>query len=227
MAIDGAHRMPWERRSEEPACDHARLQAYLSLGPKRSLAQAVDACGISLARLKQLSTRWAWQARVLAWDRHRFLERRGREIRERQQMRQRLLAETADWQRIARLEFGQWVRRDAAGQLQLTRSLTAHQAIRLWQVGCQAEMELRGGMAAGQENDSARHQDNLVRGIHQGASGAAGELISAGADSSHRSDLDDALRRVLVAWMLRYARLHPEIDLATTFWPWDLPFSQA
>jgi hypothetical protein len=227
MAIDGAHHMPWERRSEEPACDHARLQAYLSLGPTRSLANATEACGLSLGRLKQLSAKWSWSARSLAWDRHRFLERRRRELDDLQQMRQRLLVETADWQRIARLEFGRWVQRDANGQLQLIRPLTAHQAIRLWLVGCQAEMELRGGMAAGQENDSARHQDNVVRGIHQGASEAADGLISSGADSRRRSDLDDALRRVLVAWMLRYASLHPEIDLATTFWPWDLPFAEA
>lgn len=136
--------MPWERRAEEPEEAYGCFQLYLSLGLGRSLTEAARQCGLSLGRLKQLSSQWQWAARAAMWDRHQFLERRREELESRQQARERLLRESADWQRLARAEFGSWVRRGPEGELELTRELSPYQALRLWRVGCEAELALRG-----------------------------------------------------------------------------------
>jgi len=71
---------PWEQQPLEPAQEYAHFRRYLSLGPRRSLACAREPGSLSLARLKQLSVKWRWLYRALAWDREQFLRRRREEL---------------------------------------------------------------------------------------------------------------------------------------------------
>ncbi len=101
MATELQVKMPWEPRPAEPPLAYARFRLYLELGPSRSLAKAAEAGGLSLARLKQLSGRWQWPLRAVAWDEHQFRERCRHEAQAQAEAQARLLKESADWQRLA------------------------------------------------------------------------------------------------------------------------------
>jgi hypothetical protein len=224
-------RKPWEQQPRESPEDYARFQVYLQLGPTRSLAEATQRCGLSLARLKQLSQRDRWLYRALAWDKERFLVRRRQELEACEQTRARLLKESADWQRIARLEFGSWVRRDQEGNLQLTRELTPAEAIRLWEVGSLALLELQGMRAASVSEPAAgpdereRAQARLRDAIREAAHHLSSRLVY-----TYHLPVEDALWRVIRAWSQHYCQQHPDPDsLSFTgcAWPWDLPLAEA
>ncbi len=220
---------PWEQQPGELAQEFAQFRVYLSLGPGRSLAKASEECGLSLSWLKRLSGRGNWLYRALAWDREQFLRRRREELQACQETRERLLKESADLQRIAGMEFRSWVRRDEQGELQLVRELSPGEAIRLWQVGCEALQELQGDLVVsaherflpqGEEQQGARIQ----AGIEQATEAAARHLCY-----HHHAEVVQALRRVIAAWVSYYFAHHPDPESIHTddLWPWDLPYAEA
>ena len=219
---------PWERQPSESAQEFAHFSCYLALGPDRSLAQAGEQCGLSLSRLKQLSARWNWLFRALAWDQEQFLRRRRGELEACRETRERLLKESADLQRIAGMEFRSWVSQDENGQLQLVRELTPPQAVRLWQVGCEALRELQGD-PAGSVYERALPPDSVLAdrietGIRQAARAAVIHIC-------HHADaeVDQALRTVIVAWVSYYFARHPDPESVhiDALWPWDMPYAEA
>jgi hypothetical protein len=221
---------PWEQQPQEPIQQYASFRHYLSLGPQRSLAQAQEGTGLSLARLKQLSTRWRWLYRALAWDREQFLRRRREELARGTQTRERLLKESADWQKVAGMEFRRWVTRDADGNPQLVRELTPAEAIRLWQVGAEALEELQGpAVAAYQQSLPAKPgyqgETPVQRRFREAIEAAAYQLC-------YRAtrEVGEALRRVLMAWGECYWKHHRDpdfLDFEHSVWPWDLPYEEA
>ena len=226
--------MPWEQRSREPAAAHSRFIVYLNLGATRSLAQAAKECGLSPARLKQVSSQWNWPSRAAAWDRHQHLQRRGREVQEAQQARQRLLREAADWQSVARKQIASWVRRGSDGQLRLTRELTPSEALRLWRVGCQAELERREIATAGAHgatDEVARNPvEEVLAQMHRALDEASHRLMPRGADYRCRPEIRSALWHVTVAWirLSEHTKRHGVgQDTAYALWPWQVPFEQA
>jgi len=226
--------MPWEQRKAEPARSYASFLLYLRQGPARSLTEAAEECGLSLGRLKQLSSQWRWPGRAAAWDRHRFLSRRRQELEEAKQARQRLLKEAADWQSLARKQISSWVRRGRDGQLRLTRELTPLQALRLWRVGSQAESALRGIVApapkGGANNlaDSSFEQETAR--FREATEQASYVLASSAADYHVREEVRRALVGVARAWIEtseyvdRYGKGE---SIADTLWPWHQPFAEA
>ncbi len=127
------------------------------------------------------------------------------------------------------MEFRSWVSRDENGQLQLVRELTPPQAIRLWQVGCEALRELQGdpaGSAYGHALPSdSELGDRIVTGIRQAAEAAASHICY-----HHRPEVSQAVRTVIVAWVHYYCDHHPDpdsLDLGDSLWPWDMPYADA
>ena len=221
---------PWEQQPGELAQEFAQFRVYLSLGPSRSLAKASQECGLSLSRLKWLSVRWNWLYRALAWDREQFLRRRREELQACQETRERLLKESADLQRIAGMEFRSWVRRDEQGELQLVRELSPSEAIRLWQVGCEALQELQGDAVASAYGQGRPERDIFGQYPVQVAVRQAAEAAARCICYEHRPEVTEALHDVIIAWVHYYWARHPDpdsLDLSDSVWPWDMPYAEA
>lgn len=62
---------PWDRRSNEPADDYGRFQAFLSLGAGRTLDVLAEATNVPKHVLHGLRQTWDWDRRADAWDRAR------------------------------------------------------------------------------------------------------------------------------------------------------------
>ena len=127
------------------------------------------------------------------------------------------------------MEFRSWVSRDENGQLQLVRELTPPQAIRLWQVGCDALRELQGD-SVGSAYERALPQgdeaeiERLATGIRQAAEAAASHICY-----RHRPEVSEAVRAVIGAWANYYLARHPDPDTiqVDALWPWDMPYAEA
>jgi hypothetical protein len=222
---------PWEQQPSESDQDYSRFRHYLSLGPQRTLAQASEGAGLYLARLKQLSRQWRWLYRALAWDREQFLRRRREEMEACAQTRERLLKESADWQKLAQLELRSWVSRDAEGHLQLVRELTPSEAIRLWKVGAEALEELLGPAVATAYAQSVPTEPDLfgeppfMDRLREAVKSAAYHISPSGCEQVRQ-----ALWQVVVAWAQYYWKRHPDpdsLDFESSVWPWDLPYAEA
>lgn len=61
---------PWVRRTSERGKAYDAFQAYLRLGPRRSIKQAAEDVGIREDSAQELSTRHDWVARSIAYDQH-------------------------------------------------------------------------------------------------------------------------------------------------------------
>jgi hypothetical protein len=221
---------PWEQQPGESDQEFGQFRLYLGLGPRRSLAKASEEGGLSLSWLKQLSVRWRWLFRALAWDRAEFLRRRREELEGCRETRERLLRESADLQRIAGMEFRSWVRRDERGELRLVRELSPSAAIRLWQVGCEALQELQGDAVASTleqtlPRDNIFGQSAIEVGIREAAKAAASYI-----GYGNRAEIDEALRNVIAAWVRYYLARYPDDEPLSTdhsLWPWDMPYAEA
>lgn len=222
---------PWEQRDNEPADAYARFGIYLELGPRRSLAEAAKPCGVSRARLKQLSARWRWAARAVAWDRQQALERRGAELRACQQARERIIRESADWQRLARLEIGSWVCHDEEGQPHLVRELTPSEAIRLWRLGCETELEMRGLLkASAQSPSSDDDRERILQRFREAEDQVVSCLMSLGVQFGDRHKLFPAVRGLFRSWLHWHPTSHPELtfaEAASMHLPWEHPLRDA
>jgi hypothetical protein len=222
-------RMPWNPRQEEPPLAHAQFCLYLNLGPSRSLAQAASSGGLSLSRLKQLSAKWDWPLRAVAWDQHQFKERCRTELKAQAEAHTRLLKDSEDWQRLARAELNGWVRRRPDGELELARPLKPGEAIRLWHLGCQAERHLRGLQAAVfPAPDPERAREHFSEQIQQAIEEMVALCQREGASYRDRDALGRAFRTVMVSWVVWYVARHPEAgeDPPSRLWPWDLPLRE-
>ena len=145
---------PWERQPGEPDKAFAKFSYYLQLGTGRSLGQVADAFGISPARVKELSARWRWTLRAIAWQAEAVRHQREEERRQAAEAQQRHLRDAIDWQRIAGISLRSWVTRNERGELELARELSPREALRLWRVGYRAERSLRGASAEPGEEDA-------------------------------------------------------------------------
>lgn len=229
-AHPAGHR-PWEQQPLESAQEYSQSRHYLHLDPYRALAQATEGTGLSLARLKQLSKRWRWLYRSLSWDREQFLRRRREALEACAQTRARLLQESADWQKVAQLQFRSWVSRDADGNLQLARELTLAEAIRLWEVGSKVLEELQGPAIAVAYQESVPTEPDFfgnppwrIR-LWEAVKAAAYHVCP-----SACREVDHALWRVVAAWAKYYWEPHPDpesLDFEHCVWPWDLPYAEA
>jgi hypothetical protein len=64
-------RQPWRRQPGEPAGAYAMFRAYLRQEPhRRSIARAAREVGMTPSAGRNASSRYAWQARAMAWDAH-------------------------------------------------------------------------------------------------------------------------------------------------------------
>lgn len=61
---------PWVRRTTERGKAYDAFQAYLRLGPRRTIEQAGEQVGITVNSAQELSTRHDWVARSIAYDQH-------------------------------------------------------------------------------------------------------------------------------------------------------------
>lgn len=61
---------PWVRRTTERGSAYDAFQAYLRLGPRRTIPAAAEAVGISPDSAQELSSRHHWVARSIAYDQH-------------------------------------------------------------------------------------------------------------------------------------------------------------
>lgn len=61
---------PWVRRTSERGKAYDAFQAYLRLGPRRSIRQAAENVGIRQDTAEGLSIRHDWVARSIAYDQH-------------------------------------------------------------------------------------------------------------------------------------------------------------
>lgn len=222
---------PWEQQPQEATQEYAPFRHYLSLGPARSLAKACEGTGLSLTRLKQLSKQWRWAHRVALWDRAEFLRRRREELTRCAQTRERLLKESADWQKVAQLEFRSWVTRDPEGNLQLVRELTPSEAIRLWEVGAEVLEELQGAAVAAAYQESIPTKPDFF-GTPPCVQRYREALHSAAYHMCPRAckEIEPVLHRVYLAWADYYWARHPDpdsLDLEHCVWPWDLPYEEA
>lgn len=59
---------PWVRRTSERGKAYDAFQAYLRLGPRRTITAAAEAVGITRDSAQELSTRHDWVARSIAHD---------------------------------------------------------------------------------------------------------------------------------------------------------------
>jgi hypothetical protein len=82
----------WARQSGESDRAFEGFCAYRDLGPSRSLAIAGQVLGKTKATLEQWSTRWAWVARCSSWDDESDRLSRERDLVERREARERMLA---------------------------------------------------------------------------------------------------------------------------------------
>lgn len=61
---------PWVRRETERGKAYDAFQAYLRLGPRRTITAAAEEVGISRLSATELSARHDWVARSIAYDQH-------------------------------------------------------------------------------------------------------------------------------------------------------------
>jgi hypothetical protein len=61
---------PWVRRTTERGKAYDAFQAYLRLGPRRTIPAAAEEVGISRDSAQELSSRHDWVARSIAYDQH-------------------------------------------------------------------------------------------------------------------------------------------------------------
>lgn len=61
---------PWVRRATERGKAYDAFQAYLRLGPRRTIPAAAEEVGISPDSAQELSSRHDWVARSIAYDQH-------------------------------------------------------------------------------------------------------------------------------------------------------------
>ncbi|MFJ8301582.1 hypothetical protein ACIQ9R_37535 [Streptomyces sp. NPDC094447] len=61
---------PWVRRETERGRAYDAFQAYLRLGPRRTITAAAEDVGISRDSAQELSSRHDWVARSIAYDQH-------------------------------------------------------------------------------------------------------------------------------------------------------------
>lgn len=61
---------PWVRRTTERGKAYDAFQAYLRLGPRRTITAAAEDVGISRDSAQELSARHDWVARSIAYDQH-------------------------------------------------------------------------------------------------------------------------------------------------------------
>ena len=61
---------PWVRRASERGKAYDAFQAYLRLGPRRTIPAAAEEVGISPDSAQELSSRHDWVARSVAYDQH-------------------------------------------------------------------------------------------------------------------------------------------------------------
>jgi hypothetical protein len=222
---------PWEQQPQETTQEYAHFRHYLSLGPQRSLAKACEGTALSLTRLKQLSKTWRWPYRAAAWDREEFLRRRREELDRCARTRERLLKESADWQKVAQLKFRSWVTRDNEGNLRLVRELTPAEAIRLWEVGAEVLEELQGAAVAAAYQESVPTKSGYYeepayrRRFREARHSAAYHM------SPHTcEEIESVLWDVCVEWLHYYWARHPypdSLDFEHCVWPWDLPYAEA
>ena len=221
--------LPWERGVGEPAGAYSKFLGYLSLGPRRTLAQTAEKCRSSPGRLKQLSSRWQWLRRAIAWDQHQFLKRRREELQSWQDARQRALQGAAELQSAAWAGVSSWLTRDNDGDWKLTRELSPVEALRLYRIGCQAELQLRGQLASAQEAETPSLQ-TIRRRLDRELGDLSGDLLAyAERHLEYCDQMDRALRVVIRAWLRWWEESHPEQDLDQARllpWPWDIPFHQ-
>ena len=86
---------PWDRREDETPKAFAAFMAYRDMGRERSLNRCSKADGApTVGLLKRWSSRYEWQARCVAWDRHLDATRQ-----------QALKEEVKDWTREALKEL--------------------------------------------------------------------------------------------------------------------------
>jgi hypothetical protein len=105
FADDGAE-YPWAPQSGETTLGYAYFKTYLQLGPQRSIAWAARELEMPSKILRDLSAKFSWVERAVAFDNH-LVERRVDEIaRGRLQMREEhiSIAQKAREKVVARLE---------------------------------------------------------------------------------------------------------------------------
>lgn len=243
--------MPWDRRPDEPPDDYGHFLVYRDLGPQRSLMQVRAAAGLSLSSLKALSVRWGWPLRALAWDRVQSQQLHSRELVDLHQRRRDMLRRAQEWQRLALAECASWVEWDQQGTPSLSRELSPAEAVRLLQVGLQAERELLGDLGTGLSPEEFDQRDGAMASrLEAAVQQVVSVLLAAGAARAPRqthftdddgtlgialvlpdglrAQITDATRRVLAAW-LYWCRVSVGDDALAevTLWPWDLPFESA
>lgn len=182
---------PGGRLPGESKRDHLRFCVYRDLGPRRSLREAARRCGISLARVKQLSSQHEWDCRVQIWD---FVQRHRRRHRGQETARAgraRLLQEAEDWQTLARAGLARVVRRGESGELELVRDLTPGECVRLWRVGWEAQQQLMGyGRASPQEASTSEYSEEVNQLLRLCSEAAAHYLAERGASGWLAAGLD-------------------------------------
>jgi hypothetical protein len=136
----------------ESDADFQRFCVYRDLGPRRSLSEAGRRCGLSLSRMKQLSSHYRWPPRASLWDIVSWRRRRVRRLKEAAEGREALLQEALGLQEMVKGEAAQWVRRGPEGRPELARELSLGQALVLWETAVKIEQHLV-GYAQPQEPD--------------------------------------------------------------------------
>lgn len=86
--------LPWERQPGESSVAYARFQIYRDLGSSRTLRETARISGLSLDRLKQLSTTWRWRVRAAAWELRCLREAQHQEAVAFEECQERLRRET-------------------------------------------------------------------------------------------------------------------------------------
>jgi hypothetical protein len=92
-------RGPWLRLPEETAKSYAAFMAYLGLGPRRSIARAMELVGAgpgSVRQWERWSSKYNWVARAEAYDDDRLLKDMQRRERDTEIARQAFLSRALD-----------------------------------------------------------------------------------------------------------------------------------
>ncbi|QLH52750.1 MAG: hypothetical protein CH6_0037 [Candidatus Kapaibacterium sp.] len=61
---------PWERLPKEPLKAFKAFQAYRDMGYRRDKFVIAERLGIPYQNIKRISTKWKWEARIDAWEKH-------------------------------------------------------------------------------------------------------------------------------------------------------------
>lgn len=132
----------WQQLPREPNRAFALFQAYLGLGPGRSLPALARSGIASLSYLKKLSSRWWWRERVGSWQVSLTQAGQVGDADLARAARERQLKDALALQQLARAQLARWLERDPEGTVRLMRRLTPHQVARFWQTGAHLEREL-------------------------------------------------------------------------------------